>query len=152
MSEAWLGNWALVTSNYEHRVRGRFARTGLPLPTVIVDAAGVTEGKPSPIPYLRAAEMLGAAPHDCLVIEDSASGVQSGLRAGMTVWGVNAITRSRVCTAISRRCSRLSRQSWTSFPNPPTSERALDSAVECVRRVAPRPSGSRGLRHLSTFD
>ncbi|WP_328662433.1 HAD family hydrolase [Nocardia salmonicida] len=92
MSEAWLGNWALVTSNYEHRVRGRFARTGLPVPTVIVDAAGVTEGKPSPIPYLRAAEMLGAAPHDCLVIEDSASGVQSGLRAGMTVWGVNAIT------------------------------------------------------------
>jgi len=26
--------WALVTSNYEHRVRGRFARTGLPTPGV----------------------------------------------------------------------------------------------------------------------
>ncbi|MFH9959428.1 HAD-IA family hydrolase [Streptomyces roseolus] len=81
--------WALVTSNYEHRVRGRFARTGLPVPRVVVDAASVTEGKPSPVPYLRAAAHLGARPEDCLVIEDAPSGVESGLRAGMTVWGVN---------------------------------------------------------------
>jgi sugar-phosphatase len=86
------GSWALVTSNYEHRVRGRFLRTGLPVPGVIVDAAGVQEGKPSPVPYLLAAERLGAEPGDCLVIEDAPSGVRSGLRAGMTVWGVNAAT------------------------------------------------------------
>ncbi|MBC9714956.1 HAD-IA family hydrolase [Streptomyces sp. TRM66268-LWL] len=83
------GSWALVTSNYEHRVRGRFQRTGLPLPDVLVDAAAVDEGKPSPVPYLRAAELLGAAPEECLVIEDAPSGVRSGLAAGMTVWGVN---------------------------------------------------------------
>ncbi|MFB7244380.1 HAD-IA family hydrolase [Streptomyces populi] len=83
------GTWALVTSNYEHRVRGRFARTGLPVPKVVVDAAAVTEGKPSPVPYLQAAAQLGAKPEDCLVIEDAPSGVQSGLRAGMTVWSVN---------------------------------------------------------------
>ncbi|MEU2155057.1 HAD-IA family hydrolase [Streptomyces sp. NPDC019396] len=84
------GSWALVTSNYEHRVRGRFQRTGLPVPGLVVDAAAVEEGKPSPVPYLKAAALLGAAPGDCLVIEDAPSGVQSGLRAGMTVWGVNA--------------------------------------------------------------
>ncbi|MGW7101640.1 HAD family hydrolase [Streptomyces sp. NPDC054838] len=84
-----LGAWALVTSNYEHRVRGRFARTGLPVPEVVVDAAAVEEGKPSPVPYLEAAARLGARPEDCLVIEDAPAGVQSGLRAGMTVWGVN---------------------------------------------------------------
>lgn len=83
-------SWALVTSNYEHRVRGRFLRTSLPVPGVIVDAAAVEEGKPSPVPYLRAAGRLGADPKDCLVIEDAPSGVQSGRRAGMTVWGVNA--------------------------------------------------------------
>jgi sugar-phosphatase len=83
------GAWALVTSNYEHRVRGRFARTGLPVPEVLVDAAAVAEGKPSPVPYLQAAARLGAEPEDCLVIEDAPSGVESGLRAGMTVWGVN---------------------------------------------------------------
>ncbi|MFF1476849.1 HAD family hydrolase [Streptomyces sp. NPDC058301] len=84
------GSWGLVTSNYEHRVRGRFARTGLPLPRVLVDAAAVAEGKPSPVPYLLAAERFGALPQDCLVVEDAPSGVLSGLRAGMTVWGVNA--------------------------------------------------------------
>ncbi|GAA2098909.1 HAD family hydrolase [Streptomyces albiaxialis] len=84
------GSWGLVTSNYAHRVRGRFARTGLPVPDVIVDAATVEEGKPSPVPYLRAAERLGAGPGDCLVVEDAPSGVRAGLRAGMTVWGVNA--------------------------------------------------------------
>ncbi|MGW1070093.1 HAD family hydrolase [Streptomyces aureus] len=83
------GSWALVTSNYEHRVRGRFLRTGLPVPGVIVDAASVEEGKPSPVPYLSAAEQLGAQPGDCLVIEDAPSGVRSGRDAGMTVWGVN---------------------------------------------------------------
>jgi sugar-phosphatase len=82
--------WGLVTSNYEHRVRGRFARTGLPVPDVLVDAAAVEEGKPSPVPYLLAAERLGAEPADCLVVEDAPSGVTAGLRAGMTVWGVNA--------------------------------------------------------------
>ncbi|MGY5101483.1 HAD family hydrolase [Streptomyces sp. 900105245] len=81
--------WALVTSNYAHRVRGRFRRTDLPVPRLIVDAAAVEEGKPSPVPYLRAAELLGAAPQDCLVIEDAPSGVRSGREAGMTVWGVN---------------------------------------------------------------
>ncbi|MFG2987969.1 HAD family hydrolase [Streptomyces sp. NPDC048257] len=84
------GSWALVTSNYEHRVRGRFARTGLPVPEILVDAAAVPEGKPSPAPYLQAASRLGAEPRNCLVIEDAPSGVQSGLSAGMTVWGVNA--------------------------------------------------------------
>ncbi|MFD9009433.1 HAD family hydrolase, partial [Streptomyces sp. NPDC059552] len=52
--------WALVTSNYEHRVRGRFARTGLPLPGLVVDAAAVDEGKPSPVPYLLAGGGRGA--------------------------------------------------------------------------------------------
>ncbi|KUN24230.1 phosphatase [Streptomyces antibioticus] len=86
------GSWALVTSNYEHRVRGRFRRTGLPLPPVIVDAAAVTEGKPSPTPYLQAAALLGTPPEDCLVIEDAPSGIHSGLRAGMQVWSVNTQT------------------------------------------------------------
>ncbi|MFD3530179.1 HAD family hydrolase [Streptomyces sp. NPDC058664] len=84
--------WALVTSNYEHRVRGRFERTGLPLPGLVVDAASVVEGKPSPVPYLLAAEKLGADPAECLVIEDAPSGVRSGLAAGMTVWTVNTGT------------------------------------------------------------
>lgn len=86
---AALGRWGLLTSNYEHRVRGRFSRAGLPVPGVVVDAAAVTEDKPSPVPCLLAAELLGAGPEDCLVIKNAASGARSGVRAGMTARGVN---------------------------------------------------------------
>lgn len=81
--------WALVTSNYAHRVRIRFQQTGLRLPEVIVDASMPVHGKPHPAPYLLAAERLGVAPGACLVIEDTASGVHAGVAAGMTVWAVN---------------------------------------------------------------
>ncbi len=43
--------------------------------------------KPAPDLFLLAAERKGIAPHDCLVIEDSAAGVRAGIAAGMTVWG-----------------------------------------------------------------
>jgi HAD superfamily hydrolase (TIGR01509 family) len=41
------------------------------------------EGKPSPTIYLLAAQRLGVAPGDCIVIEDSQNGVLSAKRAGM---------------------------------------------------------------------
>ena len=81
--------WALVTSNAERRVVRRFERVGLPLPEVIVDNAATARGKPAPDPYLRGAELLGMDRRDCLVIEDSPSGVAAGMSAGMTVWSVN---------------------------------------------------------------
>lgn len=45
----------------------------------------VTNGKPDPEPYLAAAEKLGLAPSECLVIEDSTVGVAAGAAAGMQV-------------------------------------------------------------------
>jgi len=53
----------------------------------IYSADCVKNGKPDPDIYLYAADKLGTAPSDCLVIEDSTHGVQAGLSAGMTVWG-----------------------------------------------------------------
>lgn len=43
--------------------------------------------KPHPDVYLAAAAHVGIHPGRCLVIEDTASGVQAGLAAGATVWG-----------------------------------------------------------------
>jgi len=81
--------WALVTSNAERRVARRFARLNLPMPSVVVDNAATSAGKPDPEPYIFAAAQLGVPPKECLVIEDSPSGVAAGLAAGMTVWCVN---------------------------------------------------------------
>jgi HAD superfamily hydrolase (TIGR01509 family) len=44
--------------------------------------------KPDPAPYLQAMAALGVEPAECVVIEDSAAGIASGLAAGVAVLGV----------------------------------------------------------------
>lgn len=53
----------------------------------VFSADMVARGKPHPDIFLFAAERLGMAPSECLVIEDSASGVRAGIAAGMSVLG-----------------------------------------------------------------
>jgi HAD superfamily hydrolase (TIGR01509 family) len=55
---------------------------------VILDEAVVSIGKPHPEIYLKSAAALGMAPADCIVIEDSISGVKAGKAAGCKVIGV----------------------------------------------------------------
>ena len=50
----------------------------------------VPRGKPHPDIFLYAADKIGVAPGQCLVIEDSAGGVRAGVAAGMTVLGLCA--------------------------------------------------------------
>jgi HAD superfamily hydrolase (TIGR01509 family) len=45
----------------------------------------VPRGKPHPDPYLRAADLIGVDPKQCLAIEDSATGVASAKSAGAFV-------------------------------------------------------------------
>ncbi|HWQ08829.1 MAG TPA: HAD family hydrolase, partial [Holophaga sp.] len=45
----------------------------------------VQAGKPSPEIYLKAASMLGCAPEECLAFEDSPTGIEAALAAGMPV-------------------------------------------------------------------
>lgn len=54
----------------------------------IVTSDIVKEGKPSPAVYLKVAENLGVEPANCLVFEDTTSGIQSALSAGMKVIGI----------------------------------------------------------------
>lgn len=46
----------------------------------------MARSKPAPDVYLAAAQHLKAAPVQCLVVEDSVTGVQAGVAAGATVW------------------------------------------------------------------
>jgi HAD superfamily hydrolase (TIGR01509 family) len=54
-----------------------------PLIDELVCAGETPNGKPFPDPFLRAAELLGVAPEDCLVFEDGDPGVASAVAAGM---------------------------------------------------------------------
>jgi HAD superfamily hydrolase (TIGR01509 family) len=56
--------------------------------TTILDDSFVTEGKPNPQIYLKSAKALGFNPADCIVLEDSLSGVKAGKRAGCKVVGI----------------------------------------------------------------
>lgn len=48
----------------------------------------VPHGKPAPDPYEKAARMLGYDPASCFVLEDSRTGIASGVAAGCAVIGV----------------------------------------------------------------
>ncbi len=49
-------------------------------------ASQVANGKPAPDLFLYAASRMGFEPHHCLVVEDSVSGLDAALAAGMSVW------------------------------------------------------------------
>jgi len=54
----------------------------------IVDANLVVNGKPHPETFLKAAELIQIAPENCMVFEDSASGVQAAVSGKMFVVGI----------------------------------------------------------------
>lgn len=74
---------AIVTSATADLLRVRMQVAGVALPDTLVTADDLLVGKPDPGPYLRAAELLGVAPADAVVFEDSEAGVRAGLAAGM---------------------------------------------------------------------
>jgi HAD superfamily hydrolase (TIGR01509 family) len=57
---------------------------------VLLTAEDVADPKPAPDIYLAAAAALGVDPADCVAVEDSPTGVQSAVAAGMTVLGVTS--------------------------------------------------------------
>ena len=49
----------------------------------VSDGTNISRSKPDPEVFLKAAEMLGEAPADCLVVEDAISGAEAAHRGGM---------------------------------------------------------------------
>lgn len=60
----------------------------------IFSADDVAHGKPDPAVFLFAADSMAVQPYRCAVIEDSVSGVEAGLAAGMTVFAFSASVTS----------------------------------------------------------
>lgn len=80
--------WAVVTSGRRAVATARLRHARLPQPDVFITAEDVTNGKPDPEPYLKAARALGYAPSACLVLEDAPAGLQAARSAGMAALGV----------------------------------------------------------------
>jgi len=81
---------AVVSSSYKSEVEPPLVRGGIrPCFKLLITGEDVRNFKPSPEPYLLAAERLGS--RRPLVIEDSDAGVASGLAAGFEVLRVSAV-------------------------------------------------------------
>jgi mannitol-1-/sugar-/sorbitol-6-phosphatase len=85
LSELTAQRFTVVTSATRALAAARMQHAGLSLPSRFVSADDVHEGKPSPEPFLKGAELLGYAPADCLVFEDTTSGIASARAGGMSV-------------------------------------------------------------------
>lgn len=87
-----------VASNGEHaKMRITLGEVGLwsRFEGRIFSADDVARAKPAPDVYLLAAERCGVDAADCLVVEDTPTGVAAGRAAGMTVFGFAALTPAR---------------------------------------------------------
>ena len=75
---------ALATATPGDRAEEQLKETGLlPYFDEIVSATEVKLGKPAPDVYIKTLEVLGAAPEECLAVEDSPNGVESATAAGI---------------------------------------------------------------------
>jgi sugar-phosphatase len=80
--------WAAVTSGERSLMIARLKASKLPVPQTLISAEDVSNGKPSPEGYLKAAAALGFQARDCLVVEDSPAGISAGRAAEARVLAV----------------------------------------------------------------
>ncbi len=81
---------ALVTSSERQIMEAAIPKIGMNFGATVC-AEDVRHAKPSAEPYLRAAELLGAAPECCVALEDSPNGVAAAEAAGCMVIAVPSL-------------------------------------------------------------
>jgi HAD superfamily hydrolase (TIGR01509 family) len=84
--------FCVASSGSEDKIRLNLGLAGL-LPyfeNKIFSCYAINKWKPDPAVFLWAAETMGFEPRDCLVIEDSLSGVRAAKNGGFNVFGFTA--------------------------------------------------------------
>jgi beta-phosphoglucomutase len=83
---------AVASSSKNARLVLERLRLG-PTLDAIVDGTMAARSKPAPDLFLKAAELLGIPPAQCVVVEDAASGIEAGRAAGMRTLGLGPVER-----------------------------------------------------------
>lgn len=100
---------ALASSSYRDAVDG--VLTGLDIGRyfdAVVSGLDVPRVKPAPDIFLKAADLLGVKPSECLVLEDAEKGVVAAYHAGMRCIAVpNNYTRHHDFSKATRVCASL---------------------------------------------
>lgn len=91
---------ALVTSSSRETAAAIVPEAIKKCIAVMVGAEDVTEHKPQPEPYMKAAARLMVAPADCLAVENSPGGIKSAVSAGALCVGISStLAPSYLCQA-----------------------------------------------------
>ena len=77
--------WTIATSCTRPLAEVRLRAAGLPIPRMMITSSDVTNGKPHPEPFLKAAANLGFTAEDCIVLEDAPAGIRAGKASGARV-------------------------------------------------------------------
>lgn len=90
MSSVPQGKYAVATSGAKTYAHGCMTRVGITPPevTITADDKRLKKGKPFPDPFLLAAKELGYKAENCVIFEDSPSGIRAGVASGATVIAV----------------------------------------------------------------
>ncbi|EPB82626.1 hypothetical protein HMPREF1544_10611 [Mucor circinelloides 1006PhL] len=76
-------DWTVNTAGTMLMATSRLRQFDIQVPKQMMTGDMLTQGKPHPEGYLKAAAILGKDPKDCLVFEDAPSGVMAAVAAGM---------------------------------------------------------------------
>ncbi|KNZ56313.1 hypothetical protein VP01_2436g3 [Puccinia sorghi] len=98
------GRYAVATSGAKTYCYGALKRVGITPPkvTITADDPRLKNGKPFPDPFILAAECLGFQPDNCLVIEDSPSGIKAGVASGAkTIAVCTSHPHEKSCASLS---------------------------------------------------
>jgi len=79
---------ALVTASPSILMSAALQKLPAELFDATVSCDDVPRSKPDPAPYLLAAKLIDVSISDCIVVEDSLTGITSGLAAGAKVIGI----------------------------------------------------------------
>lgn len=73
----------------------------------IADGNDIKHSKPNPEVFLLAANRMGVAPENCLVVEDADSGVEAAIKGRMKVLGIGAARTNPRATITARDLSQI---------------------------------------------
>jgi HAD superfamily hydrolase (TIGR01509 family) len=93
---------ALVTMSYRSLAAPVVAQAPPGAFRAVVTGEDVSEGKPHPEPYLRAARLLAVPVERCVAIEDSPPGISSAMAAGARTVGVQHLVPVAARPGLSR--------------------------------------------------
>ncbi len=99
LEELRAGGLKLAVASNAERLNVDFVVDGLGIRSffgAVLAREDVRHGKPDPELFLCAAQQLGVAPGQCLILEDSATGFEAARRAGIPCVAITGHTRAAV--------------------------------------------------------